>query len=274
MVEKPAVGSTPFKVGDRVAIMPIMPCGECAGCRQLGPFHCRHYRFLGSRDDGGFAEYVLVPGENLFLLPPDLDIRLGAFLEPLAVGLHVVRQSGFLAGKTALVFGAGGIGLLTAQWLSVFGAERVVVADLREVSRELAVKSGIKEVVDPASMSADDLGLFDFVFEAAGSSKALQSAIEHVKPKGNITIIGRDTKDLILPLATFEKFMRKEARLNGCWGYDLRGEEKFVYKTLSEGRFTLDPLITHVYKLENSIEAIDMMLGRSEYYGKVLLDCR
>lgn len=273
-VEKPASGSQRFKGGERVAIMPIMPCGECHGCRKLGPFHCTHYQFLGSRDDGGFAEYVLVPEENLFVLPSDLDIRLGAFLEPLAVGLHVVRQSEFRAGKSALVFGAGGIGLVVAQWLSVFGAERVVVADLREVSRDLAGKCGIRETIDPTSPSFADLGLFDYVFEAAGSAQALATAIERVVPKGTITVVGRDTKDLNLSLASFEKFMRKEARLHGCWGYDLGGEEKFVYKALADGRFVLEPMITHVYRLEDSVKAIGMMLGKSEYYGKVLLDCR
>lgn len=241
---------------------------------QVRPFHCDHYQFLGSRDDGGFAEYVLVPEKNLFVLPPDLDLRLGAFLEPLAVGLHVVRQSDFIAGKSALVFGAGGIGLVVAQWLSIFGAERVVVADLREVSRDLAGKCGIAETVDPTVPAFADLGLFDFVFEADRSSQALAAATERVKPKGCITVVGRDTKDLSLSLASFEKFMRKEARLHGCWGYDLGDEEKFMYKALSDGRFILEPLITHVYRLEDSVKAIDMMLGGSEYYGKVLLDCR
>lgn len=273
-VDKPAEGSNRFKQGDPVAIMPIMPCGVCAGCRDFGPFHCQKYRFLGSRDDGGFAEYAAVPETNLFLLPKDMDTKYGTLLEPLAVALHVARRSGFKPGNTALVFGAGAIGLLVAQWLKVFGATRVLVADLRRESRDLAAKCGVDAALDPTGKEFAELEPVDHVFEAAGSAAALVSGIERVRSMGDITVVGRDTKDLTIPLPSFERLMRKEVTLRGCWGYNLAGEHEFVRRALADNRFVLEPLITHVYGLDKAEDAVKMMLDRKEHYGKVLLDCR
>jgi threonine dehydrogenase-like Zn-dependent dehydrogenase len=147
IVETPAPDSETFQGGEPVAILPIMPCGQCEGCLVYGSFHCTQYGFLGSRDDGGFAEFCLVPESNLFRLPEGIDPRFGAFIEPFAVGLHVVRRSGFSGSGTALVYGAGAIGLIIAMWLRGLGASRVVVADIREQSLQIARQVGFQNGV-------------------------------------------------------------------------------------------------------------------------------
>lgn len=98
------IESSNYTAGGRVAVLPIIPCGTCLGC-EIGPFHCESYDFVGSRRDGGFAEFCAVPEKNLFRLPENLTSIEGAFIEPLLVALHVVRRSGLRPGGRVLVFG-------------------------------------------------------------------------------------------------------------------------------------------------------------------------
>lgn len=260
-----------YKGGERVAVLPIIPCGACAGCARHEPFHCSNYQFLGSRNDGGFAEYCLVPEANLFVLPDNLDLRIGAFIEPIAVALHVVRRSGFTEGSTAFVFGAGAIGLLIGLWLKVFGAKRVVIADIRSESLSIAGKIGFNEVYSPGHEEFKNENGFDAVFEAAGAQAALLSAVEKTGPRGTLTVVGRDTKDTVFPLKIFEQLMRKEITLKGCWGYNMNEEHEFVHRMLADGRFPVRPLITQEISLEKAPQMIKTMIERKTYYCKVLI---
>ncbi len=269
-VKEPAPGSDRFKSGDVVAVLPLIPCGECPACQDQEYFHCQSYNFLGSRTDGGFAEYCLVPEENLFKLPENVDEKAGAFIEPMSVALHVLRRSGFRAGEKALVFGAGTIGLLTAMWLKAFRAEKVVVADIRKESLEIASKAGFKDIVNPQDEQFKSHGDFDVCFEAAGANAALLSALEKVKRKGVVTVVGRDTKDTLIPLKMFESFMRKEVTINGCWGYNNVGENEFIYKMLEEDRFNLKPLITREIPLSEGEKIIRQMHSKEIFFCKIL----
>lgn len=271
VVDTPAPDSKKYTGGEMVAVLPLIPCGHCPGCRNHEPFHCENYRFLGSRNDGGFAEYCLVPEENLFCLPEKIDPKVGAIIEPLAVALHVVRRSGFQQGQSALVFGAGPIGLLIAMWLNVFGASEITMADIRSESLQVARKMGIESAMNPTDKEFDSVGPFDSVFEAAGSGKALPTAIEKTKRKGRLTIVGRDTKETSIPLQAFEQMMRKEITIKGCWGYNLNGEYDLLREKLAENCFEISPMISHEVSLNDAVETINRMIARNMYYCKVLL---
>ena len=95
------------RVGKRVGIFPLIPCRTCPQCRQKKYEMCEHYDYLGSRRDGGFAEYVAVPDWNLMELPENVSFREAAMLEPLSVALHAVKRSGVKPGDTAAVIGTG-----------------------------------------------------------------------------------------------------------------------------------------------------------------------
>jgi L-iditol 2-dehydrogenase len=261
--------SSRFSKGDRIAALPLIPCGQCPGCLSGEPFHCTRYQFLGSRNDGGFAELCLVPEANLFSLPPGLDLRVGAMIEPMSVALHVVRRSGFKAGQSALVFGAGTIGLLVAFWLREFHASRVSIADVRTESLNLAQELGFREAVDAGRQ--EPAGPFDAVFEAAGSARALISAVEQASDRGTITVVGRDTADTVLPHATFERLMRKELRLLGCWGYNLKGDEATLHEALANESLLLSRLITQEVGLDRAPATIAQMVQKRFYYCKVLV---
>lgn len=114
------------RVGKRVGIFPLIPCRTCPQCRQKKYEMCEHYDYLGSRRDGGFAEYVAVPDWNLMELPENVSFREAAMLEPLSVALHAVKRSGVKPGDTAAVIGTGMIGFAAAAWAKALGAETVL----------------------------------------------------------------------------------------------------------------------------------------------------
>lgn len=268
-VEEPASGASRLKKGSRVAVLPLIPCKKCPACKEKEYFHCNSYNFLGSRTDGGFAEYCVVPEESLFPLPEGIDERVGAFIEPISVALHVVRRSGFKKGESALVLGAGAIGLLIAMWLKVFKAKRIIVADIRNESLDIASKFGF-ETINPKEDRFKKVGAFDSCFEAAGANKALISAIQKAKRKGTVTVVGRDTKDTVIPLKLFESLMRREITLKGSWGYNNVGENEFIYQMLKEKRFNISPLITKEISLKDGEKVIRQMANKEIFFCKIL----
>lgn len=270
-IEIPASGSDIFCKGDPVAVLPIIPCCKCDGCISNGPFHCTNYQFIGSRNDGGFAEYCSVPEGNLFPLASKDILKAGSLVEPMAVGLHAVRRSDFKAGKAAIVFGAGPIGLTIGFWLRIFGARRVIMADLREKNMEMANKYGF-EVIDPTKTDFSVLGKIDYAFEAAGSGKALIDAIRLLDDKGILTVVGRDIKDTVIPLKSFEMLMRKELDLRGFWGYDMRGEWEFVAGVLAENTQFAETLITHTIHIDQAVKVIKGMCDKKMEYCKVVIE--
>ena len=272
IVETPAPGSDAYAAGERVAVLPIIPCETCGGCATGGPFHCENYQFLGSRNDGGFAQYCLVPERNLFRLPEAASQLAGAFLEPMAVGLHVLRRAQLQAGQSALVFGAGPIGLMVGFWLQAFGARPVVVADLRAESLALAKDLGFGEALDPRGDAFAALPPFDAVFEAAGARAALLNAIDMARDLGVLAVVGRDTADTVIPLGHFERLMRKELTVRGCWGYDVAGDREFLAQTLERPPWPVERLVTHTVSLDEAPDMIRRMAAGLEYYCKVMID--
>jgi len=120
-----APGVSNCKVGDRVTVIPLLPCGTCDFCR-LGQYQlCDHYNYLGSRTDGAYAEYVKVWASNVLHLPPGVPFEAAAMTDPAAVALHAVRRLPLQPGQSVAVLGLGPIGLLAVQWAkrghAVFG---------------------------------------------------------------------------------------------------------------------------------------------------------
>ena len=154
VIEKLGPGIKNYKVGDRVAFDSTIYCGECRYCREGSVNFCENRQVLGvSCDefhrDGAFAEYVTVPEIVLYHMPDEVSFNQGAMLEPLAIGLHAVRITPIKIGDTALLMGAGIIGLMTLQGLKNSGCTNIYVADVDETRLELARKFGATETFDP-----------------------------------------------------------------------------------------------------------------------------
>lgn len=138
-------GVTRVQVGDRVAVEPILCCGECPECRRGLYNLCRKVGFHGlSGGGGGFSEFTVVPESMAHRLPDGMSTEEGALVEPVAVGFHAVRKARFAPGQTAIVFGAGPIGLVTVQCLRAAGASQVAVVELAAAR---IVRDGFEELV-------------------------------------------------------------------------------------------------------------------------------
>jgi (R,R)-butanediol dehydrogenase/meso-butanediol dehydrogenase/diacetyl reductase len=189
-------------VGDRVAVWPVYHCGACAACRAGMVNTCRSFGFHGlTSDGGGMAEYTTVPATMLHRLPEEVDLRMGALVEPMAVAWHAVDTSGIRPGQTALVAGAGPIGIGLWFALRARGVETVVVSEPSATRRAAVAGLGAPVVVDPttgdlAAAVAEVTGGdgVDVAFDAAGAGAAVVQAIGLLAPGGRLVVVALHEK--------------------------------------------------------------------------------
>lgn len=204
-------GVTGRKVGDLVSVIPLRSCGHCEHCRRGEVQWCSGFGLQG----GGYAEYAVTRPNQCIALPGGLSLADGALIEPLAVALHGVNLSGLRTGDRVLVLGAGPIGLAVAFWARRLGAARVAVQDIAAFQQARATAMGADAfVVDPADPvgSAEHAlgGKADIVFECVGVPGLIAQAVEQVRPRGTILLLGLCTRP-----DTFNSFamLSKEVRL-------------------------------------------------------------
>lgn len=185
-----------WKQGMRVVLYPVINCGHCAPCRENNVHVCETLRVVGIDRDGGFAEFVKVEPDKLFVIPDAVTDEQAVVIEPLAVTVHAVQNSTFRVGDTALVIGGGPIGNLVAQVLRASGAREVVVSEVKQYRRDLAARMGFK-VIDPSAEDTQQAlqrlvgsRFVDTVFEATGYEAAYKDAVKCCKVRGHIAFVG------------------------------------------------------------------------------------
>ena len=290
-----------ISVGTRVTVNPCIPCRKCVYCKSRNYFQCENYDYLGSRSNGGFAEYVKVPADNVVKLPDTVDFEEGSFIEPLAVALHILNRGLSLffckraptgagthevgAGTVPLkiaIFGMGPIGNLIAQVASANGAGKIFCVDVIGEKLKIAEEVGLKETInaketDPVKKvldSTENLGV-DIAVEAAGSEIALMQCIKVVKKSGKVIIVGRSEKNINLPWEVFSLILRKEITIYGSYGFDFNEPPDYPWdeciSLISSGKVKIKPLITHRFKLSEAPEVFKMLYERKVFFNKVLL---
>ncbi|EML1554079.1 TPA: galactitol-1-phosphate 5-dehydrogenase [Enterobacter hormaechei] len=270
-----------LKVGDGVACVPLLPCFSCPECEKGYYSLCKHYQFVGSRSEGGNAEYVVVKRANLFRLPETMTIEDGAFIEPITVGLHAFHLASGCEGKNVIIVGAGTIGLLAMQCALALGASSVTAIDINDEKLALASRLGATRVFNSRSLSADDIfsalseSRFDqLVLETAGTPQTVTLAIDIAGPRAQLALVGTLHHDLHLPAATFGKILRKELTLLGSWmNYSAPwpGEEwEMAARLLADKKLQLAPLVAHSGDSESFAQAVQALNG-SPMQGKIML---
>jgi (R,R)-butanediol dehydrogenase/meso-butanediol dehydrogenase/diacetyl reductase len=189
------LGVEGLRTGDLVSVIPLKSCGHCEHCRRGEVQWCASFGLQG----GGYAEYALTRPNQCVKLPTDLSFADGAIVEPLAVALHGVHLSGLKAGDKVLILGAGPIGLAVAFWSRRMGAGKVAVQDIAEFQRDRALGIGADVfVVDPADPigSAERAlgGKADIVFECVGIPGLIDQAVQQVRNRGTILLLGLCTR--------------------------------------------------------------------------------
>ncbi|MDQ0204046.1 zinc-dependent alcohol dehydrogenase [Pectinatus haikarae] len=195
-----------YKKGDRVAAYPLISCGHCEPCKTGNAHVCDHLGLLGIDCSGAMAEYISVDEEKLVELPDTISDEMGAFVEPVAVTVHALRENSFKSGDNAIVFGCGTIGLATALTLRNFGAGKIILVETDESRAKIAREMHFK-VINPINENMQDLSKdvtdgvgFDWVFDCAGVQAVASALFDSVKVKGHIVIIAAYKKPASLSL--------------------------------------------------------------------------
>lgn len=286
VVEEIGEGVTLVKEGDRVSGVPLVPCMKCEDCQKGDYSLCRHYSFIGSRQYGSFAEYVVVPERNAVPFDESVSFEQGAFFEPATVALHGLQRVDYAGGKTVAILGGGTIGLFTMQWARIFGAKKVVVFDIVPERLELAVKLGADAVVNPAKENVGEETKkltgqkgFDFVYETAGNVNTIKTAFVIAGNKARICCIGTPTKELTFSVEEWENMNRKEFYLTGSWmsySAPFPGKEwELTAHYFRTGELKFDEsLIFKKQPLSKIGEAFELYKTPGAVKGKILVDSR
>lgn len=277
----------------RVGIFPLIPCMECSSCRQKKYEMCKHYNYLGSRTDGGFAEYVRVPVWNLIELADEVSFEQAAMLEPMAVAVHSLRQSGLLnrqgepsegaESKRIAVCGLGTIGLFLVMFLKGMGCRNILVAGNKEFQKQMAVKLGIPEedYLD-IHTKAPDLWIeektggegVDIFFECVGKNEVLTQGVNSVAPGGTLLLVGNPATDMALEKTVYWKILRRQITVQGTWNSGFTKEETddwhYVLDCLKKGKIHPEEMITHRFSPEELMHGFELMRDKSEDYVKVM----
>ena len=217
-------GVRTLSVGDRVSGVPLLPCMQCSDCQRGNYSLCRHYSFIGSRQQGCFAEYVVLPEKNAIRFDASVPYEQGALFEPSTVALHGVYQNDYQGGGTVSILGGGTIGLFTMQWTKIFGAKKVVVFDVSRERLALAERLGADATVCTAedgfmeqAMALTDGAGYSYVFETAGVAATAYMAYELAAGKAHICFISTPSGNLTFTPKMWENMNRKEFKVTGSW---------------------------------------------------------
>lgn len=258
-----------FERGQRIAISPSRPCGQCRFCQAGQHNHCLNMRFYGSampfpHIQGAFSEAIIIERYQAHPIAAHLSLSEAALAEPLSVGLHAISRAGSVLGQQVLVTGCGPIGLLLIGALRRAGAGRIVACDIANLPLKCAREMGADETID-LSTQADRLevykaekGQFDTVFEASGSQAALRTALDLIRPRGVLVTVGMGG-DVSLPMT---QLVAKEVDMRGTFRF--HAEFATAVRFLNEGLINGKPVITRVLPMDQAIEAFKLAADKSQ----------
>jgi L-iditol 2-dehydrogenase len=268
-------GVTGWSPGDRAALEPALYCYHCEPCRSGRHNICANIRFLSTPGHPGFfREYVDLPAANLLGIPGAMPMETATVVEPLAVALHSLRFAAVAIGETAVVFGAGPIGLLTVACLKLAGVGRVWVVEPVAHRREMARLMGADEALDPAALDAarqvraetGGRGV-DCAIDCAARAQTTNQAIHCVRHGGRVVLTGIHS-EVMVPFDT-SPLRRKEVAL-----FSVRRsnhESEAALRLLAEQAARFAPLITHTRPLEKIAEAFHIAEHYADGVGKMIV---
>lgn len=272
-----------FNIGDPVVCAALVPCHKCADCLNGNPSLCKNYTFIGSRIQGGFAEYVVAPAINVVKVAPGTPFELAALTEPATVALHGVQLSDYRGGGTVAVVGAGSIGMFTAQWADILGASKVVYFDIDDDRLALAKEITGFDGVNTLKAGARDAALaltggvgFDYVFGVSGAPASYHTCFEITANKAHVCFIGTPTGDITFTVKQWEQINRRELMVTGSWmSYSSPFPGKawtMCAEYLSNGKLKCDKRMIHkIFDLSECKEAFDCYKNPGEVKGRVMI---
>ncbi|CZT16670.1 probable sorbitol dehydrogenase [Ramularia collo-cygni] len=295
-----AIGSSvsTLQVGDKVALEVGIPCGKCQRCDEGRYNICKDVRFRSSGKafphfQGTLQERINHPAQWCYKLPDEMNLDVGALLEPLGVALHAYRRSLMPENATVVVFGAGAVGLLCAAVAKLKGAGKIIIADIDAGRLEFAVQNGfahasytvpmrrgkdIDESLTIAKETAaeigqiDGVGEVDVVFECTGVPSCVQAGIYATKPGGRLMLVGMGHPIQTLPLGAAAL---REVDIVGVFRYANTYKESIdivLQAMKSSDGPDFSKLITHRFAgLEEAVKAFEMAGKTKDAEGKLVI---
>jgi len=253
------------RVGQRVVIEPGFICGTCEYCRSGRYNLCPNVRFYGAPPyDGVFSEYASAPEENIHLMPENMSYEEGAMIEPLAVGLMAAKRGGISVYDKVAIFGAGPIGLLALQAVKSHGATEVFVVDVIDYRLEYALKLGAEKIINASKENAAKQIMeftggrgVDAIIEASGSPRAIQQALDAVKPGGRIILVGYPLTEVPILI---DNILMKELDILGVHRY--ANVFPTAINLVSSRRVNVKTLVTHVFPLDKILEGFNAYINK------------
>jgi L-iditol 2-dehydrogenase len=236
-----------FALGDRITCDPNIACGRCEHCNESRVNLCRNLQTIGISRNGGMAEFTVIPQNQAFLLPADLNPLYGAFSEPLACCIHGIDIAAIKAGSSVVVLGGGVIGLLTVQLARMAGATQVVLVTRQKSKRDLALQLGATLALDPnmrdfeTELRRQTSGGGDVVLECAGVIETVEQAPRLAKPGGKVVIVGVVSQGLKVTYEPFDLLFREVSILTSFLN---PFTQRRAAEMVAAGHIKVDPLIS------------------------------
>ena len=279
-------------VGKRVGVFPLIPCRKCGPCRSGHYEMCRSYNYLGSRCDGGFAEYVKVPAECLIELPDNVTFEQAAMLEPMSVAMHAIRQCGlptqpddYSKNLPIAVCGMGTIGLLLVMHLKGMGYENIFCIGNKSFQKEKTSLLGIddahfldskKDDVSEMIREMTDGEGAAYYFECVGKNESVSLGLKCLGASGRLQLVGNPASDMTFSKDEYWKILRQQFIVTGTWNSSYRhsadDDWHMVIASLEAGKIHPEEFITHLLPFEELGKGFEMMRDKTENYIKVM--CR
>lgn len=264
------------KPGDRVAIEPSLPCGQCDQCLTGRSHTCRRIRFLGcpGQAEGALSEFIVMPEANCLPLPGNLNADHGSISEPLAIGVYSVKKSGGVRGLKIGVLGFGPIGMSVMLAAKADGAENIYVTDKIGERLAIAVKENAYYAGNPLIdniveniRNHESYGL-DVVFECCGQQEALDQAVDLLKPGGKIIIAG---------IPEFDKWSLnvENTRRRELMVQFIRRQvdcTETAIEMMHTGKIDVSNMITHRFPFSRTKEAFDLVASYRDGVMKAMID--
>lgn len=261
-----------YLIGKRMGVFPLIPCKRCEYCKTGHYEMCKNYNYLGSRCDGGFAEYVAVPKWNLIELPDAVSYMQASILEPFAVAHHAVSLTDLSKVRTASIIGTGAIGIFIAMILQSKGIDVYLLARNDE-KRSLALKCGIKNYIN-TSQCDDDIQ-YDLTFEAVGTNESLIQTIKKTKSGGQILIVGNPYSDMVIPQDVYWQILRRQLTIIGTWNSKFencaQSDWSDALDMIQSGKIDTEKLISHVFEQDKLVDALMLMRDHCDPYGRMVV---
>lgn len=264
-----------LRVGDRVALEPGKTCGHCEFCKTGRYNLCQDVVFFATPPvDGVFQEYVAHEADLCFKLPENVSTMEGALIEPLAVGFHAAMQGGAQAGQTAVVTGAGCIGLVTMMALKAMGVSKVYVADIMEKRLEKALELGADGVIDASKTDTvrevmrltDGCGC-DLAVETAGTQITTVQTIHMTKKGATVVLVGYSKSgEMTLPMSLA---LDKELTFKTVFRY--RHIYPMAIEAVAAGRVNLQGIVTDIFTLDEVQKAMDYSVNNKAHIVKAVI---